>query len=333
MMMLRNPGLISFICLIHSIQAITRARVPRSLAFAGGAKSGGHLLLLPRKISDSNSHPQVLQEIHNLAGCGGEICGTLAGDAVQPLLAGADECAQQDMADKMIDIAKSKLQDKAVQKKLIELAKTYRQTERNTFPDYSSPSTPDRNSLYCQKKPKNPELVGLSQKQSSAADPKLFFDPKSNGKSIQKGSDPRTEPLGAAKGQTTPVNSTASTKEDTDDPDVDEDDVPEDGSDEAAGNASDNSANASSPGPNAFSSSTTRSPTQVQHDRELGIVESSRPHKLADSTQSSQAPTSVRPQAPSTDPVKNSATKEKSQPPQGKRKSSGKCRPKRLRRV
>jgi hypothetical protein len=96
--MLRNPGLISFICLIHSIQAI-RARVPRSLAFAAGAKSGGHLLLLPRKISDSNSHPQVLQDIHNLAGCGGEICGTLAGDAVQPLLAGADECAQQDMAD------------------------------------------------------------------------------------------------------------------------------------------------------------------------------------------------------------------------------------------
>ncbi|EFP76053.1 uncharacterized protein PGTG_02494 [Puccinia graminis f. sp. tritici CRL 75-36-700-3] len=200
----------------------------------------------------------------------------------------------------MIDIAKSKLQDKAVQKKLIELAKTYRQTERNTFPDYSSPSTSDRNSLYCQKKPKNPELVGLSQKQSSAADPKLFFDPKSNGKSIQKGSDH---------------------------------DVPEGGGDEAAGNASDNSANASSPGPNAFSLSTTRSPTEIQHNRELGIVESSRPHKLANSTQSSQAPTSVRLQAPSTDPVKNSATKEKSQPPQGKRKSSGKCRPKRLRRV
>jgi hypothetical protein len=143
----------------------------------------------------------------------------------------------------------------------------------------------------------------------------------------------RTEPLGADKGQTTPVNSTASTKDDTDDPDVDEDDVPEGEGDEAAGNESDNSANTSSPGPNAFSSSTTRSPTEVQHDRELGIVESSRPHKLANSTQSSQAPPSVLPQAPSTDPAKNSATKEKSQPPQGKRKSSGKCRPKRLRRV
>lgn len=159
--------------------------------------------LLRRKISDSNSHPQVLADIHNLAGCPGEICGTLSGDAVTPLLAGAGECAQQDMADKMIDIAKSKLQDTTVRNKLIELAKIYRQTERNTFPDFSLPSSPDRNSLYCQKAPKNSELSGLVQKQSSNADPKLFFDPKANGKSIREGSDPRTIPFGQSTGNGT----------------------------------------------------------------------------------------------------------------------------------
>lgn len=170
--------------------------------------------LLKRKIADSNSHPKVLNDIHDLAGCPGEICGTLSGDAVQPLLAGAPECAQQDMADRMIDIAKTQLQDGDVGKKLIELAKIYRQTERNTFPDYSSASTPDTNSLFCQKEPKNPELSGLTQAQSKTADPNLFFDPKVSGKSVRKGSDARTIPFGQSKEeQTSSLNSTTQDNE------------------------------------------------------------------------------------------------------------------------
>lgn len=65
-------------------------------------------LFLKRKISDSNSHPKVLDDLHNLEGCGGEICGTLSGDAIGPLLAGAGECAQQDMADRKCLVPKVK---------------------------------------------------------------------------------------------------------------------------------------------------------------------------------------------------------------------------------
>ncbi|MBW0507584.1 hypothetical protein O181_047299 [Austropuccinia psidii MF-1] len=155
-------------------------------------------VLLPRRISNSNSNPPVLKQIQTLPGCPGEICGTLAGEAVTPLLAGAGECAQQNMADKIIDVAKTQLKDSQISKKLIQLAIEYRQSERNTFPDYANNPAPDQNSLYCQKIPKNYELINIHQKQSPKADSNLFFDPKAkNGASttIRKGSDPRTTPF------------------------------------------------------------------------------------------------------------------------------------------
>jgi len=224
--------------------------------------------LLPRKISDENSHPKVIQEIHDLAGCPGEICGTLSGEAVTPLLAGAPECAQQDMADKIITIAKTQLQDQAVRDKLISLAKQYRQAERNTFPDYTVSSEPDRNSLYCQKAPKNAELAGLFQKQSSAADPKLFFDPKTNGKSVLKGSDPRTQPFGGATGQ-----ASATTPAKTDDGDADAD-VDEDGGADGGGDTDQEStaAGSSSGDGKEASSASSRDAAQIQRDRQLGIT-------------------------------------------------------------
>jgi len=225
---------------------------------------------LPRKISDENSHPKVIQEIHDLAGCPGEICGTLSGEAVTPLLAGAPECAQQDMADKIITIAKTQLQDQAVRDKLISLAKQYRQAERNTFPDYTVSSEPDRNSLYCQKAPKNAELAGLFQKQSSAADPKLFFDPKTNGKSVLKGSDPRTQPFGGATGQ-----ASATTPAKTDDGDGDADaDVDEDGDADGGGDTDQEStaAGSSSGDGKEASSASSRDAAQIQRDRQLGIT-------------------------------------------------------------
>ncbi|EGG04917.1 uncharacterized protein MELLADRAFT_64418 [Melampsora larici-populina 98AG31] len=162
-----------------------------------------------RRISDNNSHPKVLNDLHNLEGCSGEICGTLSGDAVAPLLAGAAECAQQDMADRIIDEAKSKVKDPKVQKEMIRLAIEYRKTERNSFPDYSHQPPTDRNSLYCQKQPKNSELNGVFQAQSPQADPNLFFDPKSTtgGGNVKKGSDPRTIPFGNAS-TTTGMNTT-----------------------------------------------------------------------------------------------------------------------------
>lgn len=163
-----------------------------------------------RRISDNNSHPKVLNDLHNLEGCSGEICGTLSGDAVAPLLAGAAECAQQDMADRIIDEAKSKVKDQKVQKEMIRLAIEYRKTERNSFPDYSHQPPTDRNSLYCQKPPKNSELNGVFQAQSPQADPNLFFDPKSTtgGGNVKKGSDPRTIPFGNAS-MATGMNATA----------------------------------------------------------------------------------------------------------------------------
>ncbi|WAR55720.1 hypothetical protein PtB15_6B463 [Puccinia triticina] len=319
--MLRNPGLISLTYLIFFINAI-QSRVPGSSPLTNVMTRRAHSRLLPRKISDSNSHPQVIQDIHSLAGCPGEVCGTLAGDAVQPLLAGADECAQQDMADKLIDAAKSKLQDKAVQRKLIELAKIYRQTERNTFPDYSLPSTPDRNSLYCQKTPKNPELAGLFQKQSSSADPKLFFDPKSNGKSVQQGSDPRTKPLGGAKGQATPTNGPASTGDNSDD--ADGRNEAENGDDELEGTVE--SVSDDSPGIGSLNTlaSNTRSPAEVQSDRELGVVQTSQPQKLSTSAQSSQASPGISETSSSTTaPLDKSAANDSSQLPTPKPKKSG----------
>ncbi|KAI7961401.1 hypothetical protein MJO28_001890 [Puccinia striiformis f. sp. tritici] len=276
-MMLHYSYLISSACLLFFVKSI-RTRVPGSSGFTNDLKIRNRLLLLPRKISDSNSHPKVLQDIHSLAGCPGEVCGTLAGDAVQPLLAGAGECAQQDMADKIIDAAKTQVQDKAVQQKLIELAKIYRQTERNTFPDFSSPSTPDRNSLFCQKSPKNPELAGLFQKQSSAADPNLFFDPKANA---------RTQPLAGAKAQPAPADSITTNKEEGDD--VKEDDVDEPaGAAETTSDDSEDTGNPTSLVSNPRSAAqlpnirtpaqlpNIRTAAQLQRDRQLGKIQNAK---------------------------------------------------------
>ncbi|POW20126.1 hypothetical protein PSHT_03905 [Puccinia striiformis] len=295
--MLHYSYLISSACLLFFVKSI-RTRVPGSSGFTNDLKIRNRLLLLPRKISDSNSHPKVLQDIHSLAGCPGEVCGTLAGDAVQPLLAGAGECAQQDMADKIIDAAKTQVQDKAVQQKLIELAKIYRQTERNTFPDFSSPSTPDRNSLFCQKSPKNPELAGLFQKQSSAADPNLFFDPKANGKSLQKGSDRKSflvslPPLEPPQYPLNPTpdsfacSSYTTNKEEGDD--VKEDDVDEPaGAAETTSDDSEDTGNATSLVSNPRSAAqlpnirtpaqlpNIRTAAQLQRDRQLGKIQNAK---------------------------------------------------------
>ena len=52
----------------------------------------------PRRFGQE--HPPVLDDLS--AACPGQICGTLAGQAVSTLLGEADECAQQNLADQII---------------------------------------------------------------------------------------------------------------------------------------------------------------------------------------------------------------------------------------
>ncbi|KAI9628066.1 hypothetical protein KEM48_011849 [Puccinia striiformis f. sp. tritici PST-130] len=226
--------LISSACLLFFVKSI-RTRVPGSSGFTNDLKIRNRLLLLPRKISDSNSHPKVLQDIHSLAGCPGEVCGpwrVMRFNHSWPVQVNVLNRIWRIV--KIIDAAKTQVQDKAVQQKLIELAKIYRQTERNTFPDFSSPSTPDRNSF--------------------------------QGKSLQKGSDPRTQPLGGAKAQPAQADGTTTNKEEGDD--VKEDDVDEPaGTAETTSDDSDDTGNATSLVSNARSAAqlpNIRTPAQLR---------------------------------------------------------------------
>ncbi|QRW04111.1 hypothetical protein RhiLY_03110 [Ceratobasidium sp. AG-Ba] len=68
--------------------------------------------------------------------CQGDVCGILGGRVPGVLLAGAGECAQQDLADDIIDAARK--QDAATATKMIDLAKKIRTAEKNTPPDFST---------------------------------------------------------------------------------------------------------------------------------------------------------------------------------------------------
>ncbi|KAG8725749.1 hypothetical protein FRC12_024068, partial [Ceratobasidium sp. 428] len=89
--------------------------------------------------------------------CEGAVCGVLGGRVPGVLLAGAAECAQQDLADDIIDAAR-KQADPATEAKMIELAKVLRQAEKNTPPDFTKNPPEARNSVFCQTPPRNPEL-------------------------------------------------------------------------------------------------------------------------------------------------------------------------------
>jgi len=86
-------------------------------------------------------------------------------------------CGQQDHADAIIDAALKQPAD--IQANMIALAIKFRQLEKNTPPDFTTNPPAARNSLFCQKTPKNAQLIGLVQAQDSANDPNLFFDPVS----------------------------------------------------------------------------------------------------------------------------------------------------------
>lgn len=80
---------------------------------------------------------------------------------------------------------------------MIALAIEYRQAEKNTPPDFTTNPPSLRNSVFCQKAPKNSQLNGLVQAQDPSNDPTLFFDPATS-KTVLKGSQADTFPFGQA---------------------------------------------------------------------------------------------------------------------------------------
>ncbi|TFK75227.1 hypothetical protein BDN72DRAFT_564468 [Pluteus cervinus] len=152
-------------------------------------RDGKAIYIYPRRFGQEQ--PAVLQKLRDA--CPGEVCGNLAGQAVTPLLAAQPECSQQDLADAIVDA--SRQFDNATQANMIQIAKEYRQAEKNTPPDFSTNPPALRNSVFCQKAPKNQDLDGLVQAQDPANDPNLFFDPATGG-TVTKGGQPNTFPFG-----------------------------------------------------------------------------------------------------------------------------------------
>jgi hypothetical protein len=123
---------------------------------------------------------QVAQSWQNLCeqsggsrnGPGGDPCVVLAGlNGISALLANADQCAQQDNADAMVDFAKSPGVNN--EQALIANAITYRQHPRNALNIGGvTPST-----LFCERAPRNSELNGVVNAQLQGVDPGLFGSP------------------------------------------------------------------------------------------------------------------------------------------------------------
>ncbi|POW16582.1 hypothetical protein PSHT_06615 [Puccinia striiformis] len=145
--------------------------------------------LIPRRFGKEQLNIQTID------GCPGEICGNFIGSIPSSLLAGADPCAAQDLADKIIDAAKTNPKiTEGARKKMIEAAKTLAGAEHNVPPD-SANGGKARKALHCLKPPKNSEIDGIVIKQDPAATGDEFFDPKTK-KTVKAGEDPRTSPRG-----------------------------------------------------------------------------------------------------------------------------------------
>ncbi|KAJ7741086.1 hypothetical protein B0H16DRAFT_1423988 [Mycena metata] len=154
-------------------------------------RDGRAIELNPRRFGQN--HPAVLTKLR--AACGKGVCAKLAGAAVTPLLAAQPECSQQDMADQIIDTAKQF--NGTTQAAMIAIAQEYRQTEKNTPPDFKTKPPTLRNSVFCQTAPRNAELNGLVQAQDPANDPNTFFDPATKA-SVKLGAQANTRPFSGA---------------------------------------------------------------------------------------------------------------------------------------
>ena len=116
-------------------------------------REGRAVYLYPRRFGQEQ--PAVLAKIRDA--CPGDVCGTLAGQAVTPLLAAQPECSQQDLADAIIGTTielclsnrlltlipdASKKFDAATAAKMVAAAVEYRQAEKNTPPVSSASKLP-----------------------------------------------------------------------------------------------------------------------------------------------------------------------------------------------
>lgn len=144
-------------------------------AFTTGAGAGSLL----KRIAQTDL-PAVAQSWQDLCvasggsrtGAGGDPCIVLAGqNGISSLLANADQCAQQDNADAMVDFAKSAGVTNG--QALIANAVAYRKHPRNALNiNGVVPST-----LFCEKAPRNAELKGVVNGQLQGVDPGLFGSP------------------------------------------------------------------------------------------------------------------------------------------------------------
>ncbi|KAI0033075.1 hypothetical protein K488DRAFT_26710, partial [Vararia minispora EC-137] len=160
--------------------------------------------LFPRRFGQQN--PAFLNNLGSA--CAGQVCGVLAGKGPSTLLAAADQCAQQDLADEIINAAAQF--DAATQQKMINLAIQLRTAEKNTPPDFTTNPPTNRNSVFCQRAPKNSQLNGLVQAQDPANNPNVFFDP-ALGKSVLKGSQANTSPFGQSGSSSSNATATSNT--------------------------------------------------------------------------------------------------------------------------
>ncbi|KJA19472.1 hypothetical protein HYPSUDRAFT_56606 [Hypholoma sublateritium FD-334 SS-4] len=192
----------NFVLLALSMLLITSEQV---LGREQWLERGGRAVsLYPRRFGQE--HPAVIDKLSSA--CPGQICGVLAGKAITPLLAAQPECSQQDMADAIIDA--SKQFDAATAAVMVAAAIEYRQAEKNTPPDFTTNPPKNRNSVFCQTAPKNPELNGLVQAQDPANDPTLFFDPATKA-TVIKGSQANTSPFAGAAAAEPAASSTSVT--------------------------------------------------------------------------------------------------------------------------
>ena len=187
-------------------------------------RDGAAVYLYPRRLVQGQ--PAVLQKIR--AACTGGVCDTLAGQAVTPLLAEQPECSQQDMADAIIG-GRQSLFKRIAHWNLSRCKQTVRCSHHSkndcrrswvspggeehppckcfllkkryylslttgSYQDFTTNPPTLRNSVFCQKAPKNAQLNGLVQAQDPANNPNIFFDPALNA-SVIKGSQPNTAPF------------------------------------------------------------------------------------------------------------------------------------------
>ncbi|TFY79106.1 hypothetical protein EWM64_g4905 [Hericium alpestre] len=152
---------------------------PAGCAAKGKRSSTSSGLTIAKRIAQADL-PAFAQEWQDLClASGGDTqtgqpCVQLAGiDGIDALLAAADPCKQQDVADKMIDFANSKgVTNRAA---LVDYAERYRKHPRNALALAGNimPSSP-----FCQKAPKNAELKGLANAQLDGVNPGLFGGPQ-----------------------------------------------------------------------------------------------------------------------------------------------------------